>query len=307
MLIFLHYTLSESFVYAKMSRPNFGFKTAAGSHFWQTCDKNPGHKDFIPVKEFNKRHLPLEYQNKDVVMCVRALSDLAVRVTVSYVSEKRLPGDIFYNMRGREFCHTGSGTVVSIQSSGFHPTSSASADRHMKIFIQTARHVVFDDSEACRTTADLFYDDDLNEQNVRQLHGSKVIYESEKEDRCIFECVTQDRDLVRKLRASQESLDSHRNKLKKFTNSETKLAIIASHPHGCSKHITVGMWRTTQSTSRSSTEATPNLTSWLQPIIDGDKVILKIPLIPGLGHIVNGKPEGKTFHSYFGFSVLPAL
>ena len=40
------------------------------------CDKNPGHKNFTPVSEFNRSHLPPGYQDPDIEAYIKAQADL---------------------------------------------------------------------------------------------------------------------------------------------------------------------------------------------------------------------------------------
>ncbi|BFZ18898.1 hypothetical protein BsWGS_21937 [Bradybaena similaris] len=85
------------------------------------CTKNPGHKGFIPLDKFDVEYLPLGWQDAGLASCIRSLADITVRVTVKYVSERRLltvapSGNLYpgFSYRGQKRITVGTGWVHSV-------------------------------------------------------------------------------------------------------------------------------------------------------------------------------------------------
>lgn len=102
-------------------------------------------------------------------------------------------------------------------------------------------HVLFDDTEAAQSHVELFYDNPNSKDGVRKLKGIRVVDLNKKGDWCKFECATHDLDLGTEL----ERIDAQVVELGRLIMDRKfqPLAVIASHPHGCSKFITVGEWK----------------------------------------------------------------
>ncbi|KAH9512426.1 hypothetical protein Btru_039543 [Bulinus truncatus] len=109
--------------------------------------------------------------------------------------------------------------------------------------VYTATHVVFDDIEASHTSLRLFYDrEDSTVVSVNQVSVDCVDIES---DWCALTCVTCDKSLGDKLNTLwRHYIDVWRKVFNKYFESRDvdKLNFIVSHPHGCSKQVSVGHW-----------------------------------------------------------------
>ncbi|CAG5135380.1 unnamed protein product [Candidula unifasciata] len=241
-------------------------------HLYDKCTKNPDHKNFIPVYKFGKEHLPEEYRDDDIVEYIRAVADLTVRVSVTYVSDKRpeifpgtrkhYPG---YKSRGKRRVTFGTGWVERVDmplernresclcqeclTTLFRPTLYA------RIFIQTASHVVYNQDEGDHTTCHLYFDNgSLPKKCPGVVSLPRVTVRSKQINRDICEMVyyTHDLDLIDKLK---QQLDHKKAlgdkissklpqlcKIKRRLDAKDKqpLVFIVSHPHGCSKQISFG-------------------------------------------------------------------
>uniref|UniRef100_A0A2C9KIQ2 Uncharacterized protein n=1 Tax=Biomphalaria glabrata TaxID=6526 RepID=A0A2C9KIQ2_BIOGL len=238
------------------------------------CKKNPGHSQFIPIDTFSKKHLPEGFQDKDLYDLIKLTADLTVRVNVTMSSPHRpkfwpktTQSYPFYNMSESTNLKTGSGRVWHVNKfqDGVEEDGSCTGTDHKKcwcrkcedsvspsnvwweFYVDTAAHMVFDEIEASHTTLRLFYDTDESPVvSVDKISVRKVKIEH---DRCRLKCVTCDINVGSKL---MEKLQHFRNVWEDVRNIYTesrekqKLTFIVSHPHGCSKQVSVGQWKDRQ-------------------------------------------------------------
>ncbi|XP_059160580.1 uncharacterized protein LOC131944089 [Physella acuta] len=230
------------------------------------CEKNPGHKNFIPVNQLNLEHFPPGYHDNDVFNLTKALADLTVRVAVKFTSPDRpefLPGTKYpypcYNTRAQNLLHTGTAMIWQVTKytegdpniSRTYRTCPCPECDHShtpskvwwRIGVVTVRHVIFDASEARQSSCRLWFDDDISP--VVKIYGWLAGYSDAEQDWCQLDCVTHDldvavklEDMVGKFKGLWDKL-SHKYKSRRDVD---KLAIIVSHPHGCSKQVSVGLW-----------------------------------------------------------------
>ncbi|XP_059148100.1 uncharacterized protein LOC131935617 [Physella acuta] len=227
------------------------------------CKKNPGHKDFIPLKDFNESCLPSRYHDNNLMSeTIKALAALTVQVKTKFTSLERpefYPGTLVpypcYNDRGRHVMRLGTGRVWRVDK---YTESECDGTCHCakcqfsatpskvlwKVDVLTARHVVFDDSEARQTRCVLGFDD--NKSPVVSLDGWKVEGRSDIErDWCRLSYVTCDLELVNELdNMCRRFHDLCREVWYKYMvfDDVDKLTVIVSHPHGCPKQVSVGQW-----------------------------------------------------------------
>ncbi|KAK6975237.1 hypothetical protein BgiMline_021582 [Biomphalaria glabrata] len=235
------------------------------------CKKNPGHRQFIPVNTFTMKHLPEDLQDNDLYEYIKAIADLTVRVDVKMSGPDRpefWPKTTrpypFYNMSDKRNLRTGSGRVWSVnkfqdgvcQDGSYGRTSytkcwcrkckdlDSPSNVWWEFYVNTATHVVFDNFEASHTTLRLFYDRDESQViNVDQIRAVDVNIDY---DWCWLKCVTCDKTLGNKLREIEKHFENVWMKVwNKYSasGSKHKLTFIVSHPHGCSKQVSVGQWK----------------------------------------------------------------
>ncbi|CAL1537209.1 unnamed protein product [Lymnaea stagnalis] len=224
------------------------------------CTKHPDHKDFISVKDFTLQHLPAGHRDDDVFDLIATLSQLTVRVVVTFTSwarpelhprsETAYP---FYNIRGSKAMRTGSGRIWGVRKylSDDNPCPCSSCVRSNtpskhwgRVYIYTATHVVFDSSEGQRAKVTFGYDVDLEHSRVLDGVGEGVVSDLDR-DRCVMSCVTCDAPLLDRL----TDLVQHYRKVYRKVHqesarlpSDSRLAVVISHPHGCGKMVSVGEW-----------------------------------------------------------------
>ncbi|XP_059164696.1 uncharacterized protein LOC131947494 [Physella acuta] len=226
------------------------------------CKKNPGHKGFIPLKDFNANCLPSRYHDDELMSeTIKALADLTVQVKSEFTSLERpefYPGTQVpypcYNDRGSHVMRLGTGRVWYVKK---YTESDGKTCRCAKcqvsatpskvwgeVPVSTAAHVVFDDSEARQTRCVLGFDDDTSP--VVSLDGWEVEDRADIEgDWCVLSYVTCDLDLVDELdkmcRRFNDLCMKVLDKYGRFLDVD-KLTVIVSHPHGCPKQVSVGQW-----------------------------------------------------------------
>ncbi|KAI8780336.1 hypothetical protein BgiBS90_019530 [Biomphalaria glabrata] len=235
------------------------------------CKKNPGHSQFIPVNTFTLKHLPEGLQDSDLYEYIKVITDLTVRVGVEMSSPDRpkfYPKTTrpypFSNMSERSNLRTGSGSVRNVnkfqdgvtQDGGYEHTdytkcwcrkcegSNSPSNVWWEFDVYTATHVVFDSLEANHTTLRLFYD--REDSQVVSVDKVSVRYVNIEDDRCRLKCVTCDKTLGNKLMGMYKHFENVWMKVwNKYSASRSphKLTLIVSHPHGCSKQVSVGQWK----------------------------------------------------------------
>ncbi|XP_059145795.1 uncharacterized protein LOC131932920 [Physella acuta] len=228
---------------------------------YNSCKKNPGHVNFIPVNDFNLDHLPSPYHDVIVLEQIKALSALTVLIKVKYTSLERpesapcFSGQYpFYNTRGSDVLRTGTGRVWRVAKyteSDKLGTCPCDKCKHSdtpnkmwgEVCVVTATHVVFDDSEVKQTMCVVGFDD--NKSPGVKLEGWDVRWAIIESDFCEFTCVSCDLELLDELDKMLQHFKDLCKKVKdKYgtVDDVDKMAIIVSHPHGCPKQVSVGRW-----------------------------------------------------------------
>ncbi|XP_059142637.1 uncharacterized protein LOC131930242 [Physella acuta] len=229
---------------------------------YENCSKNPGHAGFIPVEELTLDHLPPRYRDDDLLEIVRCISTLTALLIGKYSSERRpqflpktreaYPG---FESRGDYSLKTGTGRVRRVQRYSEREKQKlvCNCDECRfsenpktpvgKLEIQTATHVVFDQSELERTTCVFFYD--KGQSSTVKLRGQRIVSVMTLGDWCRFSCLTCDVSFFDKIYKTWKKFDDLleiiNDKYDEFVD-EDRLAIIVSHPHGKQKQVSIGQW-----------------------------------------------------------------
>ncbi|KAH9505463.1 hypothetical protein Btru_057391 [Bulinus truncatus] len=240
------------------------------------CKKNPDHLNFIPVAELSMHHLPDGHRNIDLYHLINVAADLTVRVDVRSVSSHRpefYPNTNypypFSSGTDRNTSRYGSGRVMNVVRFTNGHGRNVHGKRHTlfehkfeseykscpcdacersgkprnvwwEIYVCTASHVVYDETEACQTSCRLFYDAhdcqfvDMKNMAIGRLDtGSDfcelkyITCEASVGER-LYERALQCHQLWRRVR------DEHKGA------SDDRLSFIVSHPHGCPKQVSFG-------------------------------------------------------------------
>ncbi|KAI8779168.1 hypothetical protein BgiMline_020482 [Biomphalaria glabrata] len=241
------------------------------------CKKNPGHSEFIPIDKFNINHLPERHRDSDLYDVIQSVADLTVRINVEMVSVNRpklwpnsnVPYPL-YQLRGKTNCRTGTGMVCSVEQ--YTTGCSKNGRKHLMeyktcrcstcqqadvpssvwwdVVVKTAAHVVFDKTEAQHSACRLFYDSQDSPcvilDNLSYATSSLNI----EEDWCNVSYMTCDTKLADKLQQLVQQFDNNWRRVRDkywISRDEIKLNFIVSHPHGCTKQVSIGHWVDKQS------------------------------------------------------------
>ncbi|XP_059172195.1 uncharacterized protein LOC131953155 [Physella acuta] len=225
------------------------------------CKKNPGHKGFIPLKDFNRYCLPSRFHDDELMSeTIKTLAALTVQVKTKFTSLRRpefYPGTQVpypcYNDRGCHVMRLGTGRVSNVRyftDSDIWGTcgcakcqvSATPSKVWGMVDVLTATHVVFDESESRQTRCVLGFDDNKSPGvSLDGWEGGGGI----ENDRCEMFYVTCDLELVYKLfkmcRYLTGLCEEVWDKYGEFDNVDNS-SFIVSHPHGCPKQVSVGQW-----------------------------------------------------------------
>ncbi|XP_059154457.1 uncharacterized protein LOC131939945 [Physella acuta] len=203
---------------------------------WDICKRKSKHKGLILCTEYLKNpkaYLP-EYDQETVKTYINTCINLTVRLVVKLVSTKR-PVNAFGAQKDHAL--TGSGIIVAVE----HTETYHHVEHHdqtekqtWSVYIATATQVVFDQTEAECTIAELFYDDE-QKSRVKKLQAIGI-HQYNKNESCIIHCITDEENVYSSLK---ETLRQQKDLCKDVLCNENKVVLI-SHPHGMPKHISFG-------------------------------------------------------------------
>ncbi|CAL1538671.1 unnamed protein product [Lymnaea stagnalis] len=221
------------------------------------CTKNPGHAHFIPVASFTIHHLPEPYRTDEVHELILLQAALTVKVTVTctsphrpeFYAESEAPFPFFGRSRDT-LTRTGTGFVRSLAlfnenecvplSSSEYLSSSTQWQVVGVIEIQTSSHVVYDDVEVKQTTCALGYDaEDGSGVDIGGFEYKRGMWVDESN----MVGVVDDLGVAIKLAKNVERYRELCENLRQVygsSDADNRLAVMASHPHGCCKLISIG-------------------------------------------------------------------
>ncbi|KAI8771357.1 hypothetical protein BgiBS90_028076, partial [Biomphalaria glabrata] len=244
----------------------------------ESCRKNPGHANFIPITRFTQTDLPEDLQDDTLYELIKAISDITVRIRVTKVSPGRpqfFPNtedpypfsgtnvkmrlgsgeiDVYkfikgcgYNSQGRSSNFFDKDKAIEATYSTCPCEKCGQSDKPKEvwweIFVYTAAHVVFDEIEAINTTCTLLYDN-KGRPETKALNKFSVSYVSVEYDKCELKHVTCDVSLGDKLyKMSRRCCDLWEEVRPKYCRSQSKFMFLVSHPHGGIKQLSLGEWR----------------------------------------------------------------
>ncbi|CAL1535080.1 unnamed protein product, partial [Lymnaea stagnalis] len=227
-----------------------------------SCKKNPGHINFIPFEQFSISDLPDRYKEADDMYdTIKALASITVLINGAFISqdrpEKLSDGTLYplFNKAGTAAVLNGTGKlthtkVYTEEDDKACPCQDCKlAETPVKkwgtIAVFTAKHVIFDDSEAAAATFEMTYEH-ARETKKHILKGVCLEDCDLDLDWCRVTCVEHDTEFVKfvdkTLICGYEN--RHNDIVKKYLHSEPRgkgqMVVIVSHPHGCDKLISVG-------------------------------------------------------------------
>ncbi|KAI8785472.1 uncharacterized protein LOC106071891 [Biomphalaria glabrata] len=230
---------------------------------FDNCSKNPGHQAFIPINDLTVDHLPENFKDNDICEYMHSVADLTARVSVNTTSYDRpefwAETDIsypFFATRGSSVFRFGSAMVRRVTKhtdQDSYPetckcnmclTSSTPSTVWVELDVYTATHVVFNAEETQSVNLKFFFNDYKNPSV--NFDRTDFVRADVNEDLTWLKCYTCDKTLVERLSSVWERFLASRTVVCDRYESEMetyKLTFIVSHPHGCSKMVTIGHWK----------------------------------------------------------------
>ena len=234
-----------------------------GSKNWKVCTKNPGHIGFIPATQFSPDLLPSPYnQDTEIIELVRLQIELTVRLRVHFTSNARPHGYTFSKFKGQHIPHTGSGIVFGAfynfppappdnksykacpcQVCDEAPPKAGRKLEWWSVEVRTAKHVTYDTEETKTTIADLNLDQPGQMVSTTRLYGISLATSHADGDIARILFATHDEAVGQRLAKASRQFDMlSASLLRKYRDPDRfpLYAVICSHPHGCSKQVTIG-------------------------------------------------------------------
>ncbi|GFS22711.1 hypothetical protein ElyMa_005115300 [Elysia marginata] len=221
---------------------------------WNNCEKNRGHENFFSVQYFRDNYLPKLQSDRDREV-INTWIDCTVKLQVTCTSKDRPDNDPHAKDRGKIGCRYGTGFIKLVFSAVYDKPCLCAickgkvAEKHWGFYVRTAGHVVFNTEEAKTTQVQLNYDDDSCEPKFG--YGVDVVKFQPKRDWIDMWCVTCDQEIGAWIESIYCCWSDGDDQLKPPDLSallpgcgeDCIPVLIASHPHGQPKKITLGEFR----------------------------------------------------------------
>ncbi|CAL1548826.1 unnamed protein product [Lymnaea stagnalis] len=228
------------------------------------CVKESCHESYIPYNKFRTESLPPRFRDHHLMEVIKLIAFLTVRIQVSYTSTARPrfhAGTTREYSRGSTNKRTGTGRIGMVwkyteKDDRTCPCRACKNSENPRkdwglIRVITAVHVVYDTSEALQTTCRFGFDSEKSPDVT--IEGVDMERADVNDDRCHLACVTHDLQLLNRLKVQWSRYPGlHKKVTEKFDRPDDNLVAIVSHPHGCSKHVSLGSWTHKMTTGESS-------------------------------------------------------
>ncbi|XP_059174563.1 uncharacterized protein LOC131954795 [Physella acuta] len=229
------------------------------------CLKNPGHANFIPIKQLTLKHLP-KNQKRSMVQFIKAVSDITVRVAVGLHDRKLVFGDkaeFLPLTRGDNTVRYGTGFIKSVKEcKGSCPCNSCKTSSYpyknwVEVIVKTGKMLVMDQADALDTVCWWGYDEEKSPVVSLEGMGISITKAKKKKEKLAKDhglgadlysdvvCLTHDLEFGLKLKEAEKHVQAMRKKnffRFKQLSTQDKIVFIVSHPHGYCKHVSVGEW-----------------------------------------------------------------
>ncbi|KAK6987141.1 Baculoviral IAP repeat-containing protein 7-B [Biomphalaria glabrata] len=243
------------------------------------CEKNPGHFAYFLIPSLRLDHLPRRMRCDGLLRALQLMSDLTVKVVTACTSKLRPRDDVA--ITNPQKARLGTGFVIEqpcLIDSGAQRLNKSTlkfwkqlmSQRSHKnvgaVYVQTSRHVIFDDEEAQKTEVQFFSGSSSDEAKVT-LVGKRLLSSPTPGDgQCLLVCECPDLVFIQRLNLLQKEFFKAVEELPlKVKKGMLKTMFIVHHPHGGPKVLSFGdhvkvkyIYNTGESKHPTLTKLTPN-------------------------------------------------
>ncbi|KAI8792460.1 Baculoviral IAP repeat-containing protein 7-B [Biomphalaria glabrata] len=212
------------------------------------CDKNPGHFAYFNVSTLQVQHIPSRFRCPEMLRLLKLMGELTARLTVCSTSKEKRQTDV-----GHHKVRVGTGFVIEhkCQMTMSSQKEQKSKLRSIKerltkgskksvgtVYIQTSRHLVYNDEEARKTDVEFFYDS-ADRKNIVTLKGKYV--STPGDGQCLLACECSDLGFIQRVHQLQTEFFQAAEKLPvKVKKGMLKKMFMVHHPHGGPKVLSYG-------------------------------------------------------------------
>ncbi|XP_013091094.2 uncharacterized protein LOC106074799 isoform X1 [Biomphalaria glabrata] len=212
------------------------------------CDKNPGHFAYFNVSTLQLQHIPSRFRCPEMLRLLKLMGELTARLTVCSTSKEKRQTDV-----GHHKVRVGTGFVIEhkCQMTMSSQKEQKSKLRSIKerftkgckksvgtVYIQTSRHLVYNDEEARKTDVEFFYDS-ADRKDIVTLKGKYV--STPGDGQCLLACECSDLGFIQRVNQLQTEFFQAAEALhRKVKKGMLKKMFMVHHPHGGPKVLSYG-------------------------------------------------------------------
>ncbi|XP_055888055.1 uncharacterized protein LOC106076982 [Biomphalaria glabrata] len=223
-------------------------QTNVNRNIGRECDKNPGHFAYFGLETLRMEQLPSKCRDSETLRLLRLMGNLTVMLTVLKTNHSR--GHENYTSK------IGTGFVIehgcqvhqSVQKddkSGLRTLKKylpfSSKNQIGYIYIQTSRHLIFNDEEAQKTQVEFSFGHE-ERQDVVTLIGKYLLCSTIPGDsQCLLVCECSDLRFIQRINQLQAEFTQAAHRLPlKVKKGMLKRMFMVHHPHGGPKVLSYG-------------------------------------------------------------------